>query len=602
MSDTGWQRLGDDLYCYPDACNVYLLRYGDRAIAVDYGTGVWRERLGEIGVRRLAHVVLTHGHRDQCCGLYRGTPGAGGARPQLHVPSGDAWLLRGPSLRTFWRDYQSGGCPSTYAAPRLPVGRLRPDMTPDAEIPIGPALFCPVATPGHTRGALSYVVEWHRRQLVFCGDAVRAGGAIHELYHLEWDHWTPGGAREAWYGLERLRGCRADALLPSHGPPIPKGASSCIRTAQRNLLRLIEAKTSVCSGERVRWLRPERTASGARRITPHLFGIGGNGYLLLNEAGRALVFDPTMGDMPALDAFVEETGVDIVTATATHYHVDHSDALDLVRQRYGAQVWLHPWVAEPLADRDRFDLPWLPPDSVTPDRLLPEQGSFRWEGMAMTILPFPGQTWWHCAIHAHVDGRDILFAGDNYHPPTRWNGTGGFCAFNGSRFAEGFARSAAAALNLTPEIVCAGHRSNYRFAASQFRRILRWSSRAEQAVAALCPSRSWPDDYDPRRYRLEPFVTRLERGGSRDLEFVAMNHGGRKQLVVEPVAAAGLQLRSRRKNVDLPASGMRRFHLHLESDGTVRRGRHLVAVDVREEQGRRSRLLAEAAVALVDVR
>ena len=146
-----WKRLARDLFLYQDSCNVYLLRYGDRAIAVDFGTGRWLDHLGEIGVAEVEHVVLTHAHRDQCCGLYR--------RAQwpfaIHAPSGEADLLAADSLKTFWHTYQTRGCPASYAAPRLPVPGVRLHLGADSERLIGPARFCGIATPGHTRGECS---------------------------------------------------------------------------------------------------------------------------------------------------------------------------------------------------------------------------------------------------------------------------------------------------------------------------------------------------------------------------------------------------------------------------------------------------------------
>ena len=50
---TSWKELAPDLFLFADACNVYLLHYGDLAIAVDFGTGQWLAHLDEIGVAQL---------------------------------------------------------------------------------------------------------------------------------------------------------------------------------------------------------------------------------------------------------------------------------------------------------------------------------------------------------------------------------------------------------------------------------------------------------------------------------------------------------------------------------------------------------------------
>ena len=114
---TRWTTLGRDLFLYRDSCNVYLLRDGERAIAID------------LGVAAVDHVVLSHAHRDQLCGLYRG----GRGDFAVHAPAGDRDLLMPCARADFWRHYQHNGCPSS------------------------------------------------------CGDAVHAGGAVQQSYHLEWD-------------------------------------------------------------------------------------------------------------------------------------------------------------------------------------------------------------------------------------------------------------------------------------------------------------------------------------------------------------------------------------------------------------------------------
>ena len=78
---TSWKKLAPDLFLFADACNVYLLRYGERAIAIDFGTGRWLSHLDQIGVAQLEHVVLTHAQLGTLCEPGPTTPDA--AAPQL---------------------------------------------------------------------------------------------------------------------------------------------------------------------------------------------------------------------------------------------------------------------------------------------------------------------------------------------------------------------------------------------------------------------------------------------------------------------------------------------------------------------------------------
>jgi glyoxylase-like metal-dependent hydrolase (beta-lactamase superfamily II) len=595
MTTAGWQELSPDCFIRRDACNVFVLRDGDRAVAVDYGSGAWLGSLTEIGIRHLDHVVITHGHRDQVCGLYRQPP----PDACVHIPSGDASWLSAQGLELLWSSYQSAGCPPCYAPPRLPVAGAIADMAADTETIVGPARFCAVATPGHTPGALTYLVDWRGRHLAFCGDAVHAGGTLHEPYHLEWDHWTPNGCLAAWHGLERLGYCYFDWLLPAHGEPVGERPRACVSRTQRRIMSLIRAKGSVCAGERHRWADQEPMECGATRISPHLFSFGANSFLLVSQSGEGLVVDPQLADLDRLEALRRDAGVERITAaTASHYHRDHSDGLNELQERYGAQTWLHPRVAEPLHDRNLYDLPWLPEESVRVDRLLPENGAFSWCEYDFISHDFPGQTRWHTALHAMVDGGRVLFSGDSYQPPSRWNGTGGFCSYNGSRFSGGFARSAQRVLEIDPELICNGHGCVYHYHRGHYRRILRWAQRAEQAIAALCPKQDWLADYDCRSLRWEPFVLPATAGSRITAELVLTNHHSDPAEISASVVAPASWEPCPPTAAAVAAGGeTARLAFQIMVPAGIAPGRHIIAADV--TVGRT--LHAEACVALVDV-
>src|SRR5581483_3648153 len=96
---TGWRQLGPSLFLFPDICNVYLVRDGERGLLVDFGSGACLERLAEVGVRQVEWVLHTHHHRDQAQGdallEARGIPIAVPAREAALFAEADAfWRLR----------------------------------------------------------------------------------------------------------------------------------------------------------------------------------------------------------------------------------------------------------------------------------------------------------------------------------------------------------------------------------------------------------------------------------------------------------------------------------------------------------------------------
>ena len=63
--------IAPEVCCIHDTCNVYVLRAGNEAVLIDFGSGAVLDRLGELGVDRVTDVLLTHHHRDQVQGLGR---------------------------------------------------------------------------------------------------------------------------------------------------------------------------------------------------------------------------------------------------------------------------------------------------------------------------------------------------------------------------------------------------------------------------------------------------------------------------------------------------------------------------------------------------
>ena len=141
---------------------------------------------------------------------------------------------------------------------------------------------------------------------------------------------------------------------------------------------------------------------------------------------------------------------------------------------------------------------------ILPDILLPEWGQFAWNEYLFEISPAPGQTKWHCQFMTSVDGTKVAFIGDSFQPPSRWNGTGGFCAYNNSEFSN-FRLSAETLLKWQPAILCAGHSTYCYFSAPRFRKIMEWSNRAEEAARSIVPDGNLETNY----YAIDPSPGKL---------------------------------------------------------------------------------------------
>lgn len=66
--------ITDQLYLFQDTGNVYVvyvLCSGREAVLVGFGSGDVLDHVAEIGVERVADVLMSHHHRDQGQGLAR---------------------------------------------------------------------------------------------------------------------------------------------------------------------------------------------------------------------------------------------------------------------------------------------------------------------------------------------------------------------------------------------------------------------------------------------------------------------------------------------------------------------------------------------------
>jgi len=486
-------RLLPDLFLFRDTCNVYVIRDGDEAVAIDFGSGRWLGALKKLGVRKLASVYLTHSHPDQCAGLLKKKKWPF----EVHAPAGDQKVLQPQPVAEYWaaRRTMATFPPAYSVLPRGLACEVKFELGGFTDQFWGSRRIRFLSTPGHGAGAISILFTMNGREVLFCGDAAHAGATIHEPYQLEWDHWTGGGALAAWEGIQRIAAQHIDLLCPSHGAVIRDRPREMLHRLAKKLLAFYAAKGHICPGERDDYTEPRFLKCGARSLSTHLVQYSTNGYVLLSESGEALIVDPPE-EPHVTEAVLAELGGPRVTAiAATHYHSDHSAGLTPVKRALGGTIWLHPLLLPPLRRLRSGNFPFQPSAPVEHDKLWPVNGTWRWNEYTFRVAPFPGQTRWHCVFMAEIDGERVMFSGDSFQPASRWNATGGFCAFNGARFAD-FERSAKLVIDWKPGVLMGGHGTHFRFHASQFRKIVQWARRAEKATRALCPNGDLRRDYE----------------------------------------------------------------------------------------------------------
>jgi hypothetical protein len=151
-------------------------------------------------------------------------------------------------------------------------------------------------------------------------------------------------------------------------------------------------------------------------------------------------------------------------------------------------------VAEIVEHPERFEYaatPWTyGPDvgrsASTADS--PTARRFTWEGYELTVDWMPGQTEFACAIHGQIDGRLVVFTGDNlFADPDDPNQDGheAVVARNSAIFEEGYIHAAEYLQRLQPDLIMGGHSFVMDRPQGLIDRYHRWSLAIREAYREL---------------------------------------------------------------------------------------------------------------------
>lgn len=457
--------LGDNLYVHRGAINVGILRDGNRALLIDYGDGDIASSLRRLGISQIDTVLITHYHRDQASGLT--PPAEPTGRPgRIIAPARERACLE--DVGAFWRDparrwHLYDFRPSTLmlAQPlQIDQGCQEGDRLDwgSWQIPV-------INTPGHTDGSVSYLVQGGDRRAVFCGDVIYGPGQIWDGYSLQQgghfgertirDYHGFLGARTALaHSLERLRGARADALVPSHGV-IMNQPIAAIDALLKNLNAAYESYAAIAA---LRYYFPEMFPEFADRrgfllasdgiAPPPFIHHLGTTWILVSQTGAALVMD--CGARSVIEGIqkLRASGTfDVVDAFwISHYHDDHVDEAPLFQETFPCVTIAEEHVAAIITEPRAYQLPCLSPATVRVDRSVRSGESWDWHEFRLTAYHFPGQTLYHGALLVEGRGSRQFFIGDSFTPC----GIDDYCA--GNRNLLGTGRGFEACLQLVEDL------------------------------------------------------------------------------------------------------------------------------------------------------
>ena len=493
---------------------------------------------------KVTRVLLTHARRDAI---------SVGNVPVV-VSAADKDLFAAPGA--FWDKLETGRF-HDYAqqTTKVPVAPLRVERTvSDGDtLDAGGVRIRVLATPGYTRGAVSYLLETGGKRIACTGDLIYGDGKLFDLYSLQ--DAIPEAKARGYHGYaaragDLIRSLRAiakekpDIVLPARGPAITDPQASITRLIQRLQVFL----QSHFETDALRWYWGDenlriRSQAVERRMDPlpmaeqsklpaDILAIG-NSRVILSKSGNAFVVDAGYRNLlPELRKLRDAGRLRTVEGLwITHYHDDHTDYIGDVSAEFHSPVYFTERMSEVMGKPGAFRLPCLTTKGVPTSGAKRDGETLDWHEWKFTFWHFPGQTLYHGGLVAkREDGQTYLFTGDSFTP----SGMDDYCMQNRDilRRGEGyeFCLRRIASLPENTWLLNQHVDPMFRYTGAQVKRMQTALSERSAALAELSP---WPDiNYmvDESWARVFPYGSDIGVGETVELELRITNHAPERMI------------------------------------------------------------------------
>src|SRR5215831_2964095 len=261
-------------------------------------------------IRAAPYVLFTEARRDV---VWVGAPLVARGAAAV-VPEGESALFENPAA--FWADYETRRF-HDYSQTNTKV--FREPMRVSRTVHEGEVLDLQgarvevIATPGYTRGAVSYWLEHAGKRIVFTGNLIYGDGQLFDLSSLQdavpeakarGYHGYAARAGELIESLRKIAGRKPDVLVPARGPLIENPQDAIARL----IARLQALLASHFATDALRWywgddnlgIRSRKALDGRpvdslpmaeQRALPEWALAIGNSRLLVSRTGAGFLID-----------------------------------------------------------------------------------------------------------------------------------------------------------------------------------------------------------------------------------------------------------------------------------------------------------------------
>ncbi|MFX0092181.1 MAG: MBL fold metallo-hydrolase, partial [Candidatus Hodarchaeota archaeon] len=412
---------------------MYVLKNGNKAILIDFGSGDILQKLHEIEVDEIEFILHTHYHRDQCYGDFKALE----RKIKIAAPRKERKLFA--EAEQFWRNksyyhlyfFKPTFFVSTYNIPLAKTFRHGETFKWNQySIKV-------IETSGHTTGSVSYILKKDNKVLAFTGDLIHSDSKVITYYDLEYKYGMDTGDWGMLLSLKsfkKLLRYNPDILLPSHGDIIAEPRQEIaileqkfetIRTTLR-LKKMKFARSITTAVLRVEFLHKmllnDPTKKEIKQAFPHIIRppFGSSLILLGNHENCILMDFPGTShvlkyDIKGLEEVLGQNNIKTIDfIILTHYHDDHVIGIPLLQEKFNIPVYAHEVMVDVLENPTHYRIPCLMETPIKVDRIIKNGEILKWDDYEFKVFHFPGQTEYHMAMFGEVDGKTVLFAGDSF--------------------------------------------------------------------------------------------------------------------------------------------------------------------------------------------
>jgi len=533
-SGAEWRELAPGVWRQDSIPAAYVVVDGAEAVGFGAPAELDLASLEAKLATKVGTVLLTHSHRDTTAAAERllaekrivrasklSEPWLSPAGVEKYWNDSVVTPIADPPLRhRRWAVWQ-------YFVPARGVEGVRFDLADGDVLRCGKWSVTAFKAAGHSPDHTAYLAQHDDRpgRAVFCGDAFSHAGKLHAPFTTEWHHQQPDGLSAAAESLRRIAAIEPSLLCPEHGEPVTDGIDAALARTAQAVRRAAVAKGYDTYLEASGRTPPEPKfladihVGGANadgnsldftKLSPHLY-LCGNTYAIASRDGPCLLVDPYHRRLQDEIAWLRrDHGVGPVEAmTISHAHNDHYTGVFYFARDKNPPVWALDRIADVVANPDHVRAPYVDPRPVKIARRLIDGEEVAWREYRLKFHHLPGQTEFAMGLELKIDGRKVLFTGDNFYRHDQYSGSGGWSGHNRG-LPAGYIRSLKKIIEMKPDWILAEHGGAMEYSAEDFATRLAWAKEAAAAADELSESTDHTRDWNPHRVSIAPAIIRAK--------------------------------------------------------------------------------------------